>query len=96
MRWFHGIFAEEMYWGHRVEIAEILSLSLFRKNLVKAMVLLKELLNSWFDEICYSEREFIAFPHCGGELSHFRIVIHFADSEDFDVSNFCSFQFEKK
>ena len=31
----------------------------FRKNFVKAMVLLKEWLSSWFDEILFSEREFL-------------------------------------
>ena len=46
-----------------VEIAEILSHS-FRKNFVKAMVLLKKLLNSWFDEKNFREREFLVLPHC--------------------------------
>ena len=50
---------------HSVEIAEILDNShFFRKNFVKAMVLLKKLLNSWFDEFFFSEREFRVFPHC--------------------------------
>ena len=34
----------------------------FRKNFVKAMVLRKKLLNNWFDEIFFSEREFLVFP----------------------------------
>ena len=33
----------------------------FRKNFVKTMVFLKKLLNSWFDEIFFSEREFLVF-----------------------------------
>ena len=37
----------------------------FRKNFVKAMVLLKKLLNSWFDEIFFRESKFIILPHCG-------------------------------
>ena len=36
----------------------------YRKNFVKAMVLL----NSWFDEIYFSEREFLVFPHCASSL----------------------------
>ena len=36
----------------------------FRKNFVKAMILFKKLLNSWFDEKNFSEREFLVFPHC--------------------------------
>ena len=28
------------------------------------MFLLKKLLNSWFDESFFSEREFLVFPHC--------------------------------
>ena len=36
----------------------------FRKNFVKAMDLLMKLLNSWFDEIFFSDREFLVFPHC--------------------------------
>ena len=31
----------------------------YRKNFVKAMVLLKKLQKSWFDEIFFSEREFL-------------------------------------
>ena len=48
-----------------VEIADILS-HFFRKNFVKATVLLKKLLNSWFDEKKFSssEREFLVFLHC--------------------------------
>ena len=48
------------------EIAEILSHTFFIKNFVKAMVLLKKLLNSWFDEIFFSERELREFS-----LTHF-------------------------
>ena len=36
----------------------------FCKNFVKAMVLLKKLLNSWFDEKIFREGEFFVFPHC--------------------------------
>ena len=35
-----------------------------KKNLVKAMELLKKLLKSWFDEIFFSEKKFLVFPHC--------------------------------
>ena len=38
----------------------------YRKNFVKAMVLL----NSWFDEIYFSEREFLVFPHCASFPNH--------------------------
>ena len=38
------------------------SLTLFRKNFVKAMILLKRLLNSWFDVI-FSVRENFSFIH---------------------------------
>ena len=46
-----------------VEIAEILSL-FFRKNFVKAIVLPKKLLNSRFNKIFFSDREFLVFTHC--------------------------------
>jgi len=38
---------------HRVKIVEILCHTVFQKNFVKSMVLLKKLLNSWFDEFFF-------------------------------------------
>ena len=38
---------------------------IFGKNFVKVIVLLKKSLNSWFDEIFFSERKFFIFQHCG-------------------------------
>ena len=36
----------------------------FGKSFVKVTVLLKKLLNSWFDEIFLGDSEFSIFPHC--------------------------------
>ena len=36
----------------------------FHKNFLKALVLLKKLLNTWLDKFFFSEREFLVFPHC--------------------------------
>ena len=51
---------------HSVEIAEIL-----RKNFVKAINLIKKLLNSWFDDFFFGEREFLVFQHCAVEITEF-------------------------
>ena len=41
---------------------------------MKAMVLLKKLLNSWFDEF-FSVREFVVFPHCASSvMQHKRYI----------------------
>ena len=51
------------------------SLTLFSKNFVKSMALLKKLLNSWFDEFFFSKREFLVFPHCGIiQKDHFMFI----------------------
>ena len=36
----------------------------FRKNFVKAMILLKKLLNSWFDEKNFQWERIFGVPHC--------------------------------
>ena len=40
------------------------NLLFFRKNSVKSTILQKKILNNWFDEKNFSEREFLVFPHC--------------------------------
>ena len=67
---FHGKAKASSSHRHNVEIAKILSHTFFWKKIVKAMVLLKKLLNSWFDEKNYV-REFLVFPHCDLEKREF-------------------------
>ena len=69
------IFRHKMINGqfdcHNVEITEILS-HFFRKNFVKALVLLKKLLNRWFDEIFFQWERFSRFfTLCHGKIAHF-------------------------
>ena len=65
MQWFHRIFSKDHKSTFHITVWKYQKLSLFlhyvRKNFVKAMALLKKLLNSWFDEIFFSEREFLVF-----------------------------------
>ena len=65
-----------------------ISLTLFCKSFVKAMILLKKLLNSWFDEKKFSERGFLVFPHCENAISQkkFREInylVTFFGNDDF-------------
>ena len=70
-----------------MEIAEILSHTFFRKNFVKTIVLVKKLPNSLFDEIFFSEREFLVFPHC--------VVICEFIPHDFFLQKFRQIKFTK-
>ena len=58
-----------------VEIAEIPHF--FCKYFVKAMVLLKKLLNSWFDENFFQWERIYRFPHCAvvWKLQKFTLTI---------------------
>ena len=66
INWFLG---KIRMWQHSVEIVEILSHTFIAKISWKQRVYqIKKLLNSWFDEKKFSEREFPVFPHCGSTV----------------------------
>ena len=58
---FHGILAKKLQLHHSVEITGIHSHAFFDKNFVKVTVLLKKLLNKWFDEFFFQWESIFVF-----------------------------------